>query len=424
MSPQNKYIPSHPKIPNRLDYETASHLARDDNANVRKALADHPDCPPEVLYYLAEDDDIGVRRSVACNVKTPRKADLLLTGDNNPDVRFDLAGKIARVTPNLPEDKRRTVYKLTVDILAALADDQLERVRLILSETLKDMPNAPRDIVKKLASDDIHAVAEPVLKFSPVLTEADLIDIIYSDPVQGALSSISQRSTVTESVADAIVEKGSERDITYLLENPKAAISDKSLDNILERAPEVEDWHKPLTRRPALSSKTVQRLASFVAMNLLDDMQKRLDLDDDTLVILAQAVETRIAEQGKQGEDNNGIDWDSDDAVLTHAQELQKHGKLTADVIEEAFDEGKRQFVVAAVSVLSGLDTAIIAETFGAQRPRRTLAICWKAGLSAHFARLVQVQMGRVRPDRVIGPTDEGDFAFTPNELTGLLKEL
>lgn len=424
MIQQDKYISGHPKVPSKLDYETASLLARDDDASIRKALADHPECPPEVLYYLAEDSDIGVRRAVACNENTPRKADLLLTGDDNPSVRFDLAEKIARVTPHLPEDKRRTLYKLTVDVLATLADDQIERVRCILSDALKDMPGAPRDIIKKLAGDDLLAVAEPVLKFSPVLNEDDLIDIIYSDPVQGALSAISQRTEVSETVSDAIVEKGSDADITHLLENPRAAIGEKSMGEILDRAPEVKDWHKPLTKRPKLSSKTVLRLASFVAMNLLDDMQKRMDLDDDTLVVLAQAVEERIAKEQGREDDGDGIDWESEEAVLEHAKNLHKAGTLSTDVIEEAFDEGKRLFVIAAVSVLSGLKTETIAETFGAQRPQRITAICWKAGLSPHFARLVQVQFGRVKPAKVIGPKDDGGFALSPKEMETLLEAL
>lgn len=425
VSQENHYIPGHPKVPSRLDYDKASVLARDEEVAVRKALAEHPDCPPEVLYYLAEDADIGVRRAVACNENTPRKADMLLTGDDNLNVRFDLAAKIARVTPNLPEDKRRAVYKLTVDVLAVLADDQIERVRAILSDTLKSLPNAPHDVIKKLAMDKELSVAEPVLQFSPVLNDSDLIDIIYSDPVQGALSAISQRVSVSREVSDAIVEKGDDAAITRLLENPQAVIGEDSMGNILDRAPARPDWHKPLTRRPRLSSKTVQRLASFVAMNLLDEMQKRLDLDDETLVTLAQAVEQRIAnDKDDSGDEEESINWDSEDAVLEHAHRLHKAGQLTATVIEEAFDEDKRLFVIAAVSVLSELPTTIVAETFGSQRPQRITAICWKSGLSAHFSRLIQVQFGRVAPAKVIGPTEDGNYAMAPLEMESLLEAL
>lgn len=419
--PDPEFIPRHPKVPKSLAYDRAKELARDPDAVVRLALAEHPDAPPEVLYFLAEDDDIAVRRAVACNENTPRKADLLLTDDIDPEVRHSLAGKIGRLTESLPEDKRRTAYKMTVQILETLAEDQTTRIRAILSDTLKSLPNAPQDVVKKLALDRELQVAEPVLEFSPVLSDQDLIGIIYSDPVQGAIGAITRRAAVAEGVSDAIVSRGSDEEIRQLLENREATISETTMGRILDKAEEQPDWHSPLAQRPQLSRKTVQRLANFLAMNLLDQLQKRVDLDDDTLVVLAQTMEKRLQEEeAKDGQDED----ETAASVLEHVENLHRAGRLTTDKIEEAFDEGDRQFVIAAVSCLSGIPLEKVSETFGAQRPQRIVSICWTAGLSAHFARLIQVQMARVQPHRVIGPTDKGDFALKKKEMKELLKAL
>ena len=52
--------------------------------------------------------------------------------------------------------------------------------------------------------------------------------------------------------------------------------------------------------RPRLPPRSVQRVASFVAMNLLDRMQKRPDLDDETLAAVADRVECRPADDTKK----------------------------------------------------------------------------------------------------------------------------
>ena len=40
------------------------------------------------------------------------------------------------------------------------------------------MPDAPRDLILRLARDAAMEVAEPVIRFSPLLTEDDLLALI------------------------------------------------------------------------------------------------------------------------------------------------------------------------------------------------------------------------------------------------------
>ena len=199
-----EFIPSHPMVPARLTYEQARDLASEEDPKIRKALAEHPNTPPEILYFLAKDDDIDIRRAVACNPNTPRQADLLLTSDEAPEVRHDLVNKINRITPDLTEDKRRAVYEVTVQMLELLAVDQVVRVRQILAEAIKDLPEAPKSLVNQLALDTELIVAEPVLQFSPVFNDEDLAAIIKQKPVQGAISAISKRPLVSAHISEAI----------------------------------------------------------------------------------------------------------------------------------------------------------------------------------------------------------------------------
>jgi len=320
-------------LPEKLSYEQARELARSEDVTIRMALACHPDTQPEVLYFLAEDSEPDVRRAVARNERAPRQADLLLTADDQDDIRTDLAAKVARLTPDMAADDRSTLYRLTVQALEILAEDQLVQVRRILADTLKDVAHAPASVIRMLAHDKHLTVAEPVLQFSPVLSDEDVLSIIRSGPIQGALSAIARRRGLQGNLSEAIVQSGDETAISALLSNESAQLREETLDIILEKAPGIENWHEPLVVRPKLSAKAGRRIASFVAMHLLDKLQKRIDLDDDTLVAVTDAVEKRIEAESKKLSDP---DWAEKDTVADQVEKLAKAGKLDSKAIENA----------------------------------------------------------------------------------------
>jgi hypothetical protein len=56
-------------------------LASDKKYYVRCAVAENPNCPPEILNKLAADENYNVRRAVAVNPKCPEnlKIEMLLS---------------------------------------------------------------------------------------------------------------------------------------------------------------------------------------------------------------------------------------------------------------------------------------------------------------------------------------------------------
>ena len=114
---------------------------------MRQTLATRDDLKPEILYYLAEDSDADVRKAVAQNETAPRKTDVLLAKDDDAEVRGDLAAKIARVAPDLSAAEQNKARDATYEALELLAEDQITKVRKILPEALKDIANAPPDVI-------------------------------------------------------------------------------------------------------------------------------------------------------------------------------------------------------------------------------------------------------------------------------------
>lgn len=284
-----------------LSYEEARAFACHEDAEVRRLLARRKDTRPEILYYLADDDEVAVRRELAVNVSTPRQADLILARDADSAVRLSLADKITRLAPDLSPDQRDRVERLTVEVLETLARDELPRVRQLVAEGIKQLDNVPKSVVDRLARDVEEMVAAPVLEFSPLLTDEDLLEIIRTGRNAGAADAISRRRGLSGEVSDAIAETDDTAAIATLLANPSAQIREETLDSLISRAPDRKPWHEPLVKRPNMPNRFFGRIARFVSASLLQKLARRHDLDPDTARLVMSAIQERLPSDEDDG---------------------------------------------------------------------------------------------------------------------------
>lgn len=392
-----------------ISYEDSRTLAQHEDVDVRRRLAGRPDVRPEVLYYLADDPDPGVRGAIARNEATPGLVDLRLVNDNDEDVRAGLAGKIAQLAPGLTANEQNRVRARTYEALEDLVRDEATRVRLVLSEILKDMTDAPHEVISALARDVEILVSGPVLEHSPVLTEADLIEIIANDPIAGALNSIAVRSTVSGEIAAAIVATNDSQAVAHLLENPNAQIQEETLDWILERAPDVGIWHEPLVHRPQLPTRAATRVASFVAENLLQVLHDRTDFPDEVLAEIDFEFRRRFY-GGEDEEDASGAPNES-------AASTPSGVHPSEEAIRAALSDGNQEKVLSGIAELAGADQRVVGKIIASANGKTIAAIVWKAGLSMEFAVALQVDLARVPKDQVVKPADDGGFPLTQEEL-------
>ena len=391
-------------------YEETKALARHEDSKVRQSLAGREDIKPEILYYLAEDGNPEVRKAVAKNMAAPRQTDILLAKDADADVRGDLASKIARVAPGLSADEK--------DKARQAAKDQITKVRGILSEALKDVIDAPPDVIKTLALDTEIEVSGPVLQFSPVLTDDDLLEIIEKSPAKGGLNAISKRSEVAETVSDSIVDTNDMEAIADLLSNDSAQIRESTLDDLIERAPDFDMWHAPLVGRPKLHDGAATQLAGFLADNLLEVLRERADLDPETFEAVKAVVHQRIGnEKGDKDSDSGSLDFLSMAPPIDMVERLFKARKLDGNVIGKAVNAGDHSFVLAALIVRSELDPVIVKRIFLEKSAKGIMALAWKSGLSGRMGVQMQQRMGRIAPSEVLMPADDDDYPLSDDEL-------
>ena len=102
----------------------------------------------------------------------------VLVHDADERVRALLARKLAALAPCLTETEQLRLSQQVIEALRCLVGDTAVRVRAAIAAVLKDMPNAPRELVLRLARDTQIEVSEPVIRLSPLLVEADLLSLL------------------------------------------------------------------------------------------------------------------------------------------------------------------------------------------------------------------------------------------------------
>ena len=136
-----------------------------------------------------------------------------------------------------------------------------------LSETiaarLAHRPDLPHDIALNLALERI-GIARPVLRSSPVLTEADLMEVIDQRSREHHLA-IARRNTVAPLLTEILVEMGDHDVLLTLLENPGAQFHRWTVARLIGASRHDEALRAPLLRRRELTRDQAQILALWVA---------------------------------------------------------------------------------------------------------------------------------------------------------------
>jgi uncharacterized protein (DUF2336 family) len=396
-----------------FNYEKAKRLAAESDDSARRRLAERSDVQPEILYYLAKDPTTEVRLAVAANLSTPRQADAILAQDREPTVRERLAHKIARLAPGLSASEQSHIHDLTYEVIAILAADRTTRVRAIIAEAVKDLADATPEVARRLARDVEIEVAGPILESSPLLEDDELIEIIRSKPIQGALAAIARRRRLGARLSDCLVAAAINAPdgvvaVTTLLRNHDAEIDPETMDQIMQMAPARVEWHEPLVTRPTLPVGTLRRLAGYISHALFDALRRRGASDSAAAREIAQAVKWRLASEGQEGADIASADIKGavPDAALP----------VGAEAIAKAVAAGQLGAVAGALARDSGYPDAVVRRVLAGTDAKAILALAWKAGYPAALAFSLQTEAAQIPTAEALKPA-EGGYPLSDTEL-------
>lgn len=267
-----------------------------------------------------------------------------LLADPSPAARRDTAVKVALAwTGNALTPAER---QLAEAIVHALARDAEATVRQALAEHLKDDAALPRGIALKLARD-VAAVATPLLRFSPVFTDADLIELVQAvSPLhQGAIAG---RRMVSAALSDAVVTHAAEPAVAILLSNRGAQVSPMMMERALDRFPDSRGVGDALARHPKLPPKFAARLIAQVSVALRDALVTRYQIPP----AMAADMMMQMRERSLLGLTGDGA---APLALADLVADLQKRGQLSATLILRALAGGDLAFFEQAVAQSAGI---------------------------------------------------------------------
>jgi hypothetical protein len=160
----------------------------------------------------------------------------VLNGDANVVERDQLFRNMAKLYSYVSErcdDEQIAQYD---EVLCQLAELVEVEARVHVAKLLAPLARAPGNVVVKLASDT-YEVAAPLLEFSNVLSDDDLIDIVTNQTEEHRVA-IAGRATVPERVGEAIVEHGEASSVVRLVRNSNAELGRETLERLVQRASE------------------------------------------------------------------------------------------------------------------------------------------------------------------------------------------
>ena len=158
----------------------------------------------------------------------------VLNGDSNIVEREQLFRNMAQLYSYVSDrcdDEQVAQYD---EVLCQLAELVEAEARAHVAKLLAPLDRAPGNVVVKLANDEIE-VARPLLEFSNVLSDDDLIEIIAKQSEAHRIA-IAGRQQVTERVGEAIVEHGETASVIKLVRNTNAELGQTTLERLAERA--------------------------------------------------------------------------------------------------------------------------------------------------------------------------------------------
>ncbi len=255
--------------------------------------------------------------------------------------------------------------------LLMLLDDTSPLVRQAMAEVFARSSDVPASIVAALSVDQ-PSVSISILEHSPLLVDADLVDIVATGNPETQCA-IARRTELPPSVSAAIAEVGCASAALELIENPAAALAPFSIDRIVERHGHLAAIREALLALEDLPAATRLALAERLSSTLAHFVTARQWLNPDRAHrATSEALERSTVNVAAQ---SRGKDMA---ALIRH---LRTTGQLNAGLVLRALLSGNLDLFEEALVELSGLTRSRVSALIHDRSPVSVNALLAKAGM-------------------------------------------
>ena len=238
------------------------------------------------------------------------------------------------------------------EVIGRLAGEIEMAARAKLAKRLAHTPNAPINVVKKLAFDDSSDVAGPVLRYSERLDDNTLVANARTK-TQAHLLAISKRSSVSVVVTDELVTRGNREVVRSVAENNGARFSDFGFLHMIKRS----EGDAILAEHLGLRKEIPRHLFQQLIAKASDDVRRKLERERPELVgqIQNSVVDVAGTLHSKFGPASKSY-FDAKRAVTSEHQ----YGNLNENSILECARARKLEETTVALSLLCSLPVDVV----------------------------------------------------------------
>ncbi len=293
--------------------------------------------------------------------------------------------------------------KLANEIFRLLLKDTESKVRAAIAQQLKSNLQVPHDVIWALANDH-YEVAAPVLQYSPVLTEEDLITLVQATREHPKLKAVAQRESISKELSHALIEKRNPEVTKLLLSNGSAALSETSMESVLEEFAKDNGVLEELVLRGGLPHAFAEKLFAQVSESLKKHLTRKYRMnkqlaDDVTNNARERSVLQFISPWMSQTEINAMID------------QMHANQRLTDAVIIRSLCIGDLRFFEGAIAKRVGIPVSNARILILDMGPLGFKALYGSCGLAPNFYEAIRVMLQLALSETEYGSYRTTDFA-------------
>lgn len=240
--------------------------------------------------------------------------------------------------------------QLANEIFRLLLKDTEARVRKVLAEELKHSMQVPHDIVWALAND-VPEVAMPMLQYSYVLSEEDLIAIITATRDHPKLMAIAARESISKELAHALVETRDPDVAKKILSNRSASLAETTMELIIDEFERDNSVLGELVYRGGLPYGFAEKLFAISSENLKKQLTKKYRM--------SRAVVDEATGNARETATLQFLSpWMSQQEINKLIDTMHRNKRLTDSVIIRSLCIGDLRFFESSIAKRVGIPTS------------------------------------------------------------------
>jgi len=241
-------------------------------------------------------------------------------------------------------------------VMGKLLENIESAARAQFGSRIARLSDAPRKVVRVLATDSAIEVAGPLLTHCERLDQDTLVETAKTRS-QDHLLAISGRKVLVEAVTDVLVERGNRSVVSATARNGGARFSDFGVSTLVKKACDDGDLALCVWSRPDIPRQNLVKLfvdaSEAVKSQLVEADPRRADL---IKAMVAKATD-EIQTKARAGSHDFA-------QALDHVSQLHAARKLGEAQLLAFANEGSFDKVVAALALMCNLPIGVVERAF------------------------------------------------------------